>query len=934
MTELNRMRSQVGGLVLILLWLHVPLAVFAAWVVNRDIVFPALAAILLAGAYHLAWWRLGTRPATRYLSAVALMGEPALLVYLLSGHDWQMDIHMYFFATLALTIAWCDWRAILVAAVTLAIHHLLLDLLLPFAVFTHGADLERVWLHAGIVAFQTAVLIWFSNMLVQSFLRADRMSAEISRSNETLELKVAARTREVAAANEAKSLFLANMSHEIRTPMNAIIGFCHLALRTDLSPKQHDYLSKIKGASLSLLGLINDILDFSKIEAGKLTLERIAFDLRASLETPFGIAAIKAAEKGITVKVHIDPALPAQVIGDALRLNQVVLNLVSNAIKFTERGMVAVRVDLLAQQGSKLKLQVSVQDTGIGMTAEQLAQLFTSFNQADSSTTRRFGGTGLGLAISRQLVELMGGQIDVQSTPGIGSKFTFTAAMEGAEKAHAPRRMLPEELRKLRVLIADDNSASREILQEMFVSWDMHADLVASGKEALAALQSHTGEIAYDLVLMDWKMPGMDGIETVMAMRSIAEPAQLPTVLMLSAYAEGEMKAKAEAAGIAAFLIKPIAQATLLETITAVFDAGQHGCKPAPADAIPMVAPQLRGLHVLVVEDNEINREVAVELLTDAGLLVDIAENGRIACDKVLGVGTIYDAVLMDVQMPEMDGIEATTLIRRNIGAALPIIAMTAHAYETERQRCLAAGMNDHIPKPIDPVQLVRTLDRWLRPRTVCVTSAAATSRALEGELPDALPPFDVPAALMRLNGKRALLRKLILDFDNRFSGSLPVLRAQLAGGALAEAGRLAHTLKGVAGTLEIREVAAAARAIEDAVSAGETADLRELLNRLEEVLVPACRAAASLRSSAPTAPTAAAGGNAAAVAASITELRDRLERRNLQARASFAVLEAMVGPAALQPIRQALDQLDFGEALIVLDKYAARQTLHEELMS
>jgi hypothetical protein len=289
MSELDRLRTRFGQFLVVLLWLHVPVMALVAVAVHRSPLSAALAAALLATAYHLTWWRHGIAPVTRYLSVVALMGEPVLLVYLLDGNAWQIDMHMYFFAALALTIAWCDWRAILMAAVVIAVHHLLLDLALPLAVFPGGADLARVGLHAGIVAFQTAVLIWLSKTLVESFERIGAMSAEIMRHNETLEQKVRDRTREVEAANQAKRLFLANMSHEIRTPMNAILGFCHLALRTALTQKQQDYVSKIKGASLSLLGLINGILDFSKIEAGKLSLERIHFNLRTSLENPFSI---------------------------------------------------------------------------------------------------------------------------------------------------------------------------------------------------------------------------------------------------------------------------------------------------------------------------------------------------------------------------------------------------------------------------------------------------------------------------------------------------------------------------------------------------------------------------------------------------------------------------------------------------------------------
>jgi two-component system sensor histidine kinase/response regulator len=930
MSELDRLRTRFGQFLVALLWLHVPLVILVAVAVDRPPVSAALAAILLAGAYHLSWWRRGIAPVTRYLSAVALMGEPALLVYLLAGHPWQIDMHMYFFAVLALTIAWCDWQVILVAAITIAVHHILLDLVLPLAVFPRGADLARAYLHVAIVAFQTAILVWLSNMLAKSFERIGAMSAEIMRNNETLEQKVKERTQEAEAANRAKSLFLANMSHEIRTPMNAILGFCHLTPRTGLTEKQQDYVSKIKGASLSLLSLINDILDFSKIEAGKLTLERIHFNLRTSLESPLGIAAVKAAEKGVAVRLDVDPGLPATLLGDALRLNQVLLNLVSNAIKFTEGGTVTISIRTADQRGSAITLEVAVRDTGIGMTPEQQARLFLSFSQADSSTTRRFGGTGLGLAISRQIVELMGGTIRVESLLGAGSTFTFTVVMEAGDSEQLPRRMPPEELRRLRVLIADDNPAAREILQGIFVAWSMHVDLVGSGREVLAALQTAaSGAAPYDLVLMDWMMPGMDGIETVRVMRRITGLTKQPTVLMVSAYGQ-DGKVEATAAGVAAFLVKPIDPMTLLETITALFGGGSSPLAGhAPLDTIPMVALHLRGLHVLLAEDNEINRQVAVELLNDAGLAVDVAENGRIACARVLDSGKRYDAVLMDVQMPEMDGFEATARIRQRWPAdELPIIAMTAHAYEAERQHCLAVGMNDHLAKPVDPALLVSTLDRWLKPRSTAVPLPQLPAPAVPApdDLPSSLPPFDLDAALMRVNGKRSLLRKLIVDFGDAFTPALPALRGQIAAASLDEARRLAHTLKGVAGALEIRMVAEAAGQVEDALAARNLVEIEGRLDQLEQAIGPALAASATLKAAgAPAAEAAARPADYAGSAPLIAELRELLQRRSLRARKTFDMLEQALGATAeaagLRPVKAALGRLDYGAALMMLDQ-------------
>ncbi|MGV3479465.1 MAG: response regulator [Sphingobium sp.] len=928
MSELDKLRTRFARFLVPLLWLHVPVLAITAAIVDRSVLGAALAGILLAGSYHFAWWRGGIAPANRYLSAIALMGEPALLVYLLSGNPWQMDMHMYFFAMLALTIAWCDRRVILVAATAVAIHHLVLDLLLPSAVFPNGNDVLRVALHAGIVAFQTAVLVWLSDMLVESFDRISTMRDEIMAKNVALE----ERTHDAEAASRAKSMFLANMSHEIRTPMNAILGFCHLALRTELTPRQQDYVSKINGAGASLLRLINDILDFSKNEAGKLELESRQFDMRTSLENQLHLVDADARARSVTVRSIIDNAVPARLVGDELRFNQVILNLVSNAIKFSENGTVTVSVGTSAQIGNAVTLEVSVRDTGIGMTPEQQASLFNSFTQADSSTTRRFGGTGLGLAISKQIVELMGGSIAVESRLGEGSVFSFTVEMVVGDASATPAMLPTQTIAALRVLIADDNPASRQILEEIFASWSMPVDLVASGAEALGAIETATaaGE-PYDLVLLDWKMPGLDGMETVKAMRDSERLTSLPVVLMVTAYGNDEFRAEVERADIAAFLAKPVEPTTLLETITGLF-AGEDS-KPAEAvessDTVPMVSPALRGLRVLLAEDNDINREIAVELLSDAGLVVDVAENGRIACERVDEAAGHYAAVLMDVQMPEMDGMEATVEIRRRWTAeSLPIIAMTAHAYEAERQRCFDAGMNDHIAKPVDPAMLVRTLDRWLKPGATLsgeAQTAVVTATEPVAELPDILPPFDIDAALRRVNGKRALLRKLITGFGDGFASAVSDLRTQIASGALIEARRLAHTLKGTAGSLELVAVAQVAAEIEAAIAAGTLDGLGSLLTRLDEHLSPAIAAAASLSPAGSTAaPQDAAVIDLAAVEAALTDLRGLVKRRSLGARSGFERFAQASGMAAetirLHPLKAALDALDYGRAAELLD--------------
>jgi signal transduction histidine kinase/DNA-binding response OmpR family regulator len=955
---LDRLRTRFGLFLVPLLWGHVLLqaAVAQAMTVsggqvgNGLALRAALAAALVAAAYHVTWRRYGTAPATRYLSVVALMAEPAMLLFLLRGHPWQMDMHMYFFAMLALTIAWLDRRAILVAAVAIAAHHALLLYLLPYAVFPEAGNFERVLLHAAIVAFQTGVLIWLNNMLLASFAQSARMSEEIGAKNIALE----ERTREAEEATRAKSMFLANMSHEIRTPMNAILGFCHLVSRTDLDKRQRGYVERISGAGASLLRLINDILDYSKNEAGKLTLEARPFDLRAAVAGQIQLLTVEAAAKGVRIVARTDHRLPVSVVGDELRFSQVVLNLLSNAVKFSDRGEVTVAVDLLSSQAGGLEVALVVRDHGIGMDGEQQASLFRSFSQGDSSTTRRFGGTGLGLAICRQIVEQMGGDLGVESAQGQGS--TFTCRMRFAAGRAAGSEKPAAHIRALRVLAADDNAAARQLVEEIFEGWDMGVDLVASGDEAVAAFGSAAvDQKPYDLVLLDWKMPGMDGMEAVRELRRMQHGAPSPVTLIVTAYSVDEMAAEAGEAGVSAFLTKPIDSHALLETISSLFAEGSPqvtvpSSAPTREARAPVadgqvvdgqVAGPLRGLRVLLVEDNEINREIATELLTHAGLVVDCAENGRVACDKVAQNGRAYAGVLMDVQMPEMDGIEATTIIRRTWPMAeLPIIAITAHAFEAERQRCLDAGMNDHVAKPVDPRQLIVTLDRWLKPAREgsAVTRSGAPSTSTQvatvAELPDRLGPFDIAEALKRVNGKAGLLRKLIVSFAATYGHAGQDIRDRIAAGQIADARRLAHSLKGVAGSLELRELQACASDVEQRLAHEDLIPALAAIQALEPELDRAVAAAGKLAEAAlpkgeAVAPHArpAPSDDGRDLSAACDELRALLRRRSLGARSAFERLAQDMGlddaERAAHPLHHALQRLDYVAALALLEGLA-----------
>jgi len=911
--ELDKLRLHFGSFLVVLFWAHVPLLAVVAFVAGHSPLGAAFAGAVLAGSYHLTWRRSGIGPATRYLSAVALMGEPAILLVLLRGDAWQMDMHMYFFAMLALTIAWCDRRAVLTAATAVALHHLVLLYLLPYAVFPGQGNLGRVVLHAVIVAFQTPVLVWLSDRLVESFDRDMR-------------------ARHAEEVNRAKSLFLANMSHEIRTPMNAILGFCHLVARTNLDPKQKDYVAKISQAGTSLLRLINDILDFSKNEAGKLTLEANPFDLRAAVETQIQMVAAEAAAKRVKVSAHVASDVPHRLSGDELRFNQVLLNLLSNAVKFSEGGAVTVRLEVASRRDAEVELRLVVRDTGIGMTAEQQATLFHSFTQADSSTTRRFGGTGLGLAICRQIIEQMGGSIRVDSTPGEGSTFICHMRMAIEDEADAGDVHLPDHIRRLRILAADDNPASRQIMQDIFAEWGLPLDLVASGDEALGAVgAADAAGTPYDLVLLDWKMPGMDGMQTVEAMHMTAYRSAPPRTIIVTAYGADDFVVGAGGAEVAAFLTKPVVPRTLLDTIVQIFsqDTAPTQLDPAMADALPMVAPHLRGLRVLLAEDNEINREIAVELLGAAGLLVDCAENGRIACERIQAAGASYAAVLMDVQMPEMDGISATRIIRESWTAGqLPIIAMTAHAYEEEKQRCLAAGMNDHIAKPVDPATLMRALDRWLKADASRAPAAQPAAPRPQGAiLPDTLPPFDLRAALQRVNGKATLLHKLIVTFGATYGDVANELRELIEADRLPDARRLAHSLKGVAGSLELPAIQEVSARLERLLADEEAEQALGAIAELDARLAPAIAAARSLAGSpvqASSAPAANIDGDAARTAHA--ELRELVRRRSLGARAGFNRFARAIGlpeeERPSHPIHRALEKLDYETALVLIDAH------------
>jgi len=798
------------------------------------------------------------------------------------------------------------------------------DLELPFIT----AKGRHIWVRTiGVAVVEDGVIV----KLEGSF----QDITDRKRADETLKLLTAqlvlARDR-AEAGSKAKSQFLANMSHEIRTPMNAILGMLQLLSQTELARRQHDYVEKTQSAATSLLSILNDILDFSKIDAGKMTLDLRSFSLDDLLRYLSVILSNTIGRKDIEAVVDVDNRLPLDIVGDSLRLQQVLTNLTSNAVKFTEQGEIVLSLKPIRMSESTVDIEFSVRDSGIGIAPENMQHIFEGFSQAETSTARRFGGTGLGLAISRRLVQLMGGELKLESELGVGSRFFFSlsfqrsatdAVVKDRYAALANHGMTRDQ--PLRVLVVDDNQAAREVMQSMVEALGWHCDVLDSGREALVRLERCVElKTPYDVVFMDWNMPDMDGWKTAQRIRAAHSAQKAPIIIMISAYGREALveRLRAEPTVLDGFLVKPVTASMMFD---AVADARAGTARVNAVSLRRRATRRLTGLRLLVVEDNPLNQQVALELLSNEGAQVTVASTGRAGVTAALSAMPAFDVVLMDIQMPDIDGYAATAAIRQHDSMrSLPIIAMTANVMSEDKSACLAAGMNDHVGKPIDLDALVITILRHC-PR-ISGYGGTASLRTISEALRS--PPtssaasvnHDFDQALHQIGGNKALFVSMSGMFVDAAGSLAGALQRHVLAGENDAAARLLHTLQGTAGAVGATRLADYALQIKKQLHNTASVDSPPFsADEFDAFIRQSCNAllayAETLKTSSSTTLERPSGLDKPAIGKVLDELELLMRDRNMRALNIFEQLRITLGPTfgnRLMPLEQAMNDLDF----------------------